>query len=435
MYKMLRNFQKIGCFVAFLFVLTPFLMLLFYIPMEFFKSYNYLVIGVDYEFIVDKITILVEILGIILIALCVYRILKQRQIKEVLKKDNLVYLFFAIAIFFMLLSNFVNVLAETESSSVCITGDTFNKYLINFLIYFFVCSQIKEEKLKAFLIYAYVIISDIIAVFVMIDNIQRLRMFWQTSGVSAVFANSNHYGYFLAMSILLSFGIFILQKNIIIQYLGLFSAVLNVSILIINNTLGAYLAVFAGIIFFNIALFVINKKINKRAVICFIFFILQTIIMSFSYDTIFSSIIILFGDIGKIFENPFSEESEHTGSGRWVLWVNTLKYIGEKPILGWGCDGIAEMLEEAGGNSRPHNEILQYAANFGIPFAIIYLAGIFCVFRNAIKKKNSLSNFSLISLTAAFGYFISSLFGNVIFYTAPFFFIFLGLSFGIPEEK
>lgn len=126
-----------------------------------------------------------------------------------------------------------------------------------------------------------------------------------------------------------------------------------------------------------------------------------------------------------------TSKADSAGTGRWGLWKNTLKYISERPVIGWGIEGIAERLElDSGGlNNRPHNEFLQYAAFFGIPAAVLYICGLAGVFIHSWKKRFEIGKYSVACLSVAFTYIFSSLFGNTMFYTAPFLFIFLGLGF------
>lgn len=116
------------------------------------------------------------------------------------------------------------------------------------------------------------------------------------------------------------------------------------------------------------------------------------------------------------------------------LWRLTIDRIREKPIFGHGVEGIADYLSENFGNNRTHNEYLQYTAFFGIPAAISYVVGVFCVFLAGLKQKTKLDPEMLIALSADFGYCVSAFFGNTMFYTAPYFFMFLGLGFSTGRE-
>lgn len=164
-------------------------------------------------------------------------------------------------------------------------------------------------------------------------------------------------------------------------------------------------------------------------------FLFIAFIMGFWYDTIFSQLINMFLDVSKIISD--SENAGSAGTGRWTLWEHTARYISEKPLIGWGVDGIHERLavETNDCNNRPHNEFLQYAAFFGIPCAVSYICGLVNVFISAYKKRFLINKYEISCLVVAFGYLVSSFFGNTMYYTAPFLFIFLGLSFGIKKQN
>ena len=86
-------------------------------------------------------------------------------------------------------------------------------------------------------------------------------------------------------------------------------------------------------------------------------------------------------------------------------------------------------------NIRPHNEFMQYALFHGIPAAILYFVGCLGVFIRALRKKVYLDGASLVCLSAAFGYLVSSFFGLTLYTTAYFLFMFLGMGYvKVPEN-
>ena len=63
----------------------------------------------------------------------------------------------------------------------------------------------------------------------------------------------------------------------------------------------------------------------------------------------------------------------------------------------------------------------------GIPGAIFYLLGLmviaFCIF----KKIKEMETFTIIDGIVVFGYIVSSMFGVIFFYTAVYYYIYLGM--------
>jgi O-antigen ligase len=209
--------------------------------------------------------------------------------------------------------------------------------------------------------------------------------------------------------------------------IGAVSGLLNLGILALNMTLGAVLAV--GICIVGMLLVILLKERDRlrRILILFGIMILSVVAVLALSSSIRADVARLFSDMAKI----LSGRSDGTeGSGRWVLWQTTIKYISEKPLFGHGCEGIAVSMYEATGRSNPHSELLTYAAYYGIPAAIAYFAGVVSIFIRAIRRYGNLQPAQKAACMAAAGYFISSFTGVAMFYLTPFFFIFLGYTGG-----
>ena len=97
------------------------------------------------------------------------------------------------------------------------------------------------------------------------------------------------------------------------------------------------------------------------------------------------------------------------------------------PVLGFGPENMDKELQATIWNDRIDNEVLQYAIYLGIPAALLYLAALFTL---AFSRGASLPRLRPAAFVAAgcvFGYLLSSMLGNSMFYTAPYFWIFLGI--------
>ena len=86
------------------------------------------------------------------------------------------------------------------------------------------------------------------------------------------------------------------------------------------------------------------------------------------------------------------------------------------------------MLYEEMKVSDPHCEALAYAAYYGIPAALFYITGVIGMLIASVNRIKTNGIPQKTASMAAAGYFISSFVGVGMFYTLPFFFIFLGLS-------
>lgn len=353
-------------------------------------------------------------------------------------KSNIPIVLFLFAALMMIISTAVN-----GFTPLAVNGDSYRhesvfNYMGYFAVYFLIATIITEKKLRAILLYTLISASLPLAAFSLLDRwAVPMEAFKMSTGLSGVFHHFNHYGYYLTIVVIASAALFVKEKNAALRILCMVSFVLNNIVLIVNNTFGCYLACFCALVFNCIVISITEKKLNKLSIVMFAVFIAITFIMSFWFESVLTNIVVFFGDIGSVSKNP--EEADHAGTGRWSLWMHTLKYIGEKPFFGFGVEGISERLFEETEQvcERSHNEVLQYAAFFGIPAAAAYVGGVLSVYINGLKNKFGLDFYAVAALAAAFAYLVSSMFGNTAYYTAPYLFILLGLGFvrRKPEEQ
>lgn len=262
------------------------------------------------------------------------------------------------------------------------------------------------------------------------------------NGVCAVFYNPNHYAYFVTICILLSAVMVVLENALWIRIVGLYSFICNSIVLNANDTLGSYLAVLFALAVMTLIMWINYReektKERKRFLWGSIFllcaFVLIMLIMSLFYNTILRSILVMLLDIGKIVSDD--EDAWHAGSGRWRIWGKSIEFIMERPLLGYGVDGIAARLESFTGFTRSHNEYLQYTAFWGIPSLLIYLSACGCTLFRSWKERFSNSPCVFAAWISSVGYMVSAFFGNTKYYTSPYFFVVLGIvASGVVETQ
>lgn len=238
----------------------------------------------------------------------------------------------------------------------------------------------------------------------------------------SVFYNTNHYGYYILITSLVTGFSFIYSKNIYEKLFLIIVFALFIHLLILNNTLGAYLALLFSLLFVIVWKF-LNKEPKKlTSAILLAVFILVTVITAKTSDNTVNSFLGMFTDLNALMNN---ENLDSVGSGRGELWKNAILCIREQPIFGCGFqnDG-AYPLEIL---TLPHNIFLQMAKYTGIPGAIIYIS-VFVV--GAIRLMRKRKVISPITKSAAFiivGYLMSAFFGVSKFYTSPYFLIIFGI--------
>lgn len=350
---------------------------------------------------------------------------EHRRFSSICIQNRITFVCFAVFMMMMLVSTFINGFTTYARIGQWYRNESLSTYFLYFLVFFASGVCIRTRKTKAVIMRIFVLCSVINALLALSEQ--------GSHQIKSVFFQFNHYGYYLTMSILACAGCVVWEKSILWRILGGASFVLLTIALIINDTFGCYLAVLAGLIFIVICDKIVHGKFRKIPIVLLLSYGLITFLMSFKYNTILTNFMTLFLDLSNIAKN--NEESAHAGTGRMKLWRLTIDRIREKPIFGYGVEGITDYLQEnTGYNNRTHNEYLQYTAFFGIPAAISYVVGVFCVFLAGLKQKTKLNSEMLIALSAAFGYCVSAFFGNTMFYTAPYFFMFLGLGFSTSRE-
>jgi O-antigen ligase len=185
---------------------------------------------------------------------------------------------------------------------------------------------------------------------------------------------------------------------------------------------------------FIVVTHLILKKFNWQVVAVLVVFAICLYIPGHILGTFESTASTLGKDIVKVATG--AEDAGAAGSARWKIWTATADIIKEYPVFGIGFEGVkAKRYVGPPYNIRPHNEFLQMALFHGIPALLLYFTGCLMVFIRALRKKASLDAMTLVCLTAAFSYLVSSFFGLTVYSAAPYLFLFLGMGYVVEEVK
>ena len=253
--------------------------------------------------------------------------------------------------------------------------------------------------------------------------VDKIPAFQGKKELSTIFFNGNHYGYFLAMAILIGVGYYLHSTNWQV-YAGAIIAALDMFVLALNHSLGSILAVAFVMIIASAVLLRESGKYKKRLMLMWLAILIMSISAAALSPDIRREFSIFAGDMLKILNN---RADGSVGHNRLKVWRLTAQYILARPLTGYGCEGISYQLYSALGISNPHNEILTYAAYYGIPSAVFYAGGVLGVVAGHIRRP-VYTETGRIACMAAAGYFIASITGVAMFYTTPFFFIFMGVT-------
>lgn len=312
-------------------------------------------------------------------------------------------------------------------------GDTIYEFMRHPFTYFFCGMLVLKGKWRKVLIIIFELSAMIMNVASMIDKwVVSNSCFTGLKG-SAIFNNTNHYGYYLAIVVICAALLFIYEDRAVFKTFHAANMALGMAAMISTGSLGPYVAVIFTLISFAVYCFKCERKRLKWVIIALGIIIAINLMMSMLVESLVSSMIRTVFDLGNIISDPSG--SDDAGSGRWELWKQAVSDISRRPLLGWGIERY-----EVGGTA--HCEPLQYAVNFGIPVTVLHAAAIAVVMVETFIKKKKLSKMTLLCFCCTFSYIISAMFGVAIFYTTPFFYIFLGLtyaevgkSFFLKEEK
>lgn len=259
--------------------------------------------------------------------------------------------------------------------------------------------------------------------------LHREKLWNMTGG----FFNQNHYGYYIALMCVVCGGIVVYEKTL--KNKIIYSVLLAIIAFGVNgcNTFGASLAVFFGMILLIVGVIIKDRRFEKWTVFAFVIVWAVTFISDIKLQHVTPSILQFFTDVGTVAASP--QTADNAGTLRWGLWKKSFEdLIPNSPLFGYGViKYVGNMAEPHFINNSPHNELIEYAITYGLPAAIIYVFTVLFIFFRNLKYRKKLSNGAFIAMAGAFTYFFSSLFGVLFLYTAPFFFIFLGM--GICDNE
>ena len=421
----------------------------------------------------------VPITSILLLSLIIYYIwnwIKETKSKNLLKELNhRTYTFqTTLLIFIIYLGLVLMSIAVNGFTSYALHGHPYTKmsmwtYITNILLYLFVSSLVYDEQVKSFLVKLCCYGGGAYALYcVLASKIFRSS----TKALHGTFHNSNHYGYYLAVSIALTSAMLINHLSTSFGKKGgnhsgshsegeeeekaeadqsgeekkqgmgdkiitlvIWTLVLGIQCVALayNNTLGAWLAVLFTYIFLFIAYRVRDGKFNFWVLAPIGFFLIISIVSSLFTKSIFSSVIKTVTDVGEIATGAAT--ADKAGSGRWKIWKATVRHIIDRPIFGNGIEGLLRIFAIEGvSTGSPHNEFLEYAAFFGVPAALAYTVGCVSVFIHGIKYRKELNAITLVCMAGGFAYLVSSFFGVCFYYTVVYPFIFLGLALNFTKR-
>lgn len=281
------------------------------------------------------------------------------------------------------------------------------------------------------IMYLFIFVADLIAILMLIQE-KDLPFLNNAFGMlrSGVFIHFNHLGYYLNLACICVYGLFIYnKKSRPLQAFEICSLVLLFYTLIVNNTMGGILACLITSVIVLWFYYLRNHKLSiQQWIPAFIIILLVTLsylgyIPSSSGETMRDNFFGLFNDANKLAAN---EDIDSIGTQRFSLWKYYGSMIPKHPLLGLGPDQEPINYEKHVISDRPANEYLYHAVFHGVPALIFYLGFLITLAVHQFKHLKELSIPAIISAGCVITYCISAFFGNALYYTSCYLFIFLG---------
>lgn len=382
----------------------------------------------EYNFFVMRV-------GFVLLIIYSAKKIKEQEHFSLLKffGQNRAFGFFAVFIILMIVSTAVNGFTPFGLYGTAYRIEGLWGY-ISYFVYFALAQIITDKKLieKVFCIAC--IGSTAVSSIHIIDH--AFFGHYKPRGESTLaFFNKNHLGYYLTVSFIITAMLAVTEKKTILKIIFSVCAGINAIALLINDSLGCELAAVAGSVFVVIVYSLHCGRFKPVSVLPAVILAAACLIGVLTSEHIGRALGADFRQLGNDMTAVTDgiEEAEYsTGVSRIILWKYTVKYISEKPLLGFSADETADRLFEDADSDRCHCEYLNYAVAYGIPAAVMYIAGVFTVYLRGLFRRKKLTRYNIIGLCAAFAYLVSAAVGNTMYYTAPYLFIMLG--FGYPKN-
>ena len=394
----------------------------------------------NYNITIEVYYKLFQVLGFVTFLYVVFHLLlsRKRLLKmTVLKSNPWVYLLLG-----LLLCTIASTVLSYDPFFAFFGGEYVHDGLLSYFIYtnIFLCaSMIRKEKYRRYLLRVFTAVVSYLAIIMIIQELTRSPFldYCFPSFRAVVFNQFNHFGYVLCMGILAFLGLYLHDKTagrkLKITYMVGFC--LLVFALLINDTFGAYLATAVAIPVVYIFYAKNGNKLRIKAFLPLIAFILVSalnILNVLPGSATLSKNLTQFGtDVKNVATG--SEQAASAGTGRFTLWKDTLKRISEHPFFGYGPEGFYGR-NAITNDDRPHNEYLLIAGYHGIPALIFYLSALITLAVHHWKRLKELDPLVVAVAGVTVGYLFSACFGNPVFNTVPFFWMFLGLTTATNEK-
>ena len=342
-------------------------------------------------------------------------------IKQIIKENQINYLL----ILFLIIVCISSLFADNYYYAIMGNPDSHGG-LVSYFMYlglFILVSRLIDDKFRYIILEVFVFCGFLITLICFI-NIPSIMAFLDFVKDSGNFGNSNHYGYYLVMVIMINETLLICKTNKLFKLFHLFELIFLINGLINAKSMGPLLAVIIGTI--GLIIFSLIKDYKKYKIILPLtsVIIISGVISSIGTWNIMDDVFTMNNDITILKDNIIlgnkSEEIDSIGSSRGKLWFFGIEKIIERPLLGYGPNNFEIEYQKAGlTNSKPHNEFIEIAGMFGLLGLLLYLIVLVILLVRFIKNFSKIDFLGLGLYCTIGAYLVSSFFGNILFTTTP----------------
>ena len=364
-------------------------------------------------------------------------------IYKLIKSKFKIYIY-DIFVFILLLLNVLSTIFSIDKEVAIYGAYRFNG-LITLIMYDLIILnliRLKDKVKIKFLIITLVIVGIInviiscIQIFCPIPDVFKFVFPHMASGLCF---NPNFFGSFMSMLLAFMVTLFIFNnKNQIIYFI---LSILFLIGLYFSHSTGPVVGVIIAVLFLFILILITNRKYIKRYFLIVLVLIVSFIginkcsLLYYEYkDYELDKRVMMVEGLKEVYEILgsilFKKDyviNESTGTGRIGTWKNTIPILKRYPLLGCGTDNFYLAYGEHADSvitTDAHNVYLNYAANNGIPAALIFIFALLYLLYEAIKTKDKI----ILALSIGYvAYCVQAFFNVSVIQVSTYFYIFTGL--------
>ncbi len=320
----------------------------------------------------------------------------------------------------------------------------------------FLGTEYRFEGLQTYFFYAAIYVCTLIianskwrnrllCLFTLVGNVVAILVVFQDYGIgfwkdvfvgqlAAMFFHFNHTGYFMNMAIICTMGMYLFTESRKWRIWYLISMIIQVFGILVNSTFGAFLGSCCALVM----LLVFFVRYYKKPALRMLAPVL--VIVALSIASYFGCIPNSKGEDMRYNSQMISGGTEDVvsgadnawlaGHGRIRLWTLGLQMIPKRPVFGYGPEQLDSELAQFMWLDRPDNEFIQHAIFLGVPGLAFYLIALIWLFLHQWIRLKELDVTTIVAAGCVIAYLVSALFGNSMFYTTPYLFMFLAFASG-----